>query len=75
MLSFLQCSLGKYVPIDVLINTLLANKNADTSKLRDQVDELQKLLDMYSKLDLTEDQKRMLGGMVNICKYLPELKC
>ncbi|XP_031343759.1 nuclear anchorage protein 1-like [Photinus pyralis] len=58
-----KCSMGKYVPIDVLINTLLANKNADAARLKNQVDALQKLLDMYSKLDLTEDQKRALAKM------------
>lgn len=49
------------MPIDVIIDTLLANKNADIEKLKKQLEELQQLLDMYEKLDLTEDQKRQLG--------------
>lgn len=61
---FQGVSLGKFVPIEVIIDTLLANKNADIEKLRQQLDELQQLLDMYEKLDLTEDQKRQLAGMV-----------
>lgn len=56
--------MGKFVPIEVIIDTLLANKNADIEKLKEQLDELQQLLDMYEKLDLTEDQKRQLAGMV-----------
>ncbi|KAF2879372.1 hypothetical protein ILUMI_26797 [Ignelater luminosus] len=58
-----KVALGKYVPIEVLIDTLLANKNADIARLREQVEELQMLLDMYSQLDLTEDQKRKLNIM------------
>lgn len=56
--------MGKYVPIEVIIDTLLANKNADIELLKRQLAELQQLLDMYEKLDLTEDQKRQLGAMV-----------
>lgn len=52
------------MPIEVLIDTLLANKNADIERLRQQLEELQKLLDKYEKLDLTEDQKRQLAGTV-----------
>lgn len=43
----------------------MANKNADLAKLQKQLKELQDLLDMYEKLDLTEDQKRQLAGMVS----------
>lgn len=57
-------SLGKYIPIEVLIDLLVANKNADIVRLQKKVDELQKLLDIYNKLDLTEGQKNQLKIMV-----------
>lgn len=79
---FKGVSLGKFVPIDVIIDTLLANKNADIEKLKQQLDELQSLLDMYEKLDLTEDQKKQLGQMVSVLcsvencskKHFPETR-
>ncbi|KAK9888849.1 hypothetical protein WA026_001071 [Henosepilachna vigintioctopunctata] len=46
-------SLGKYIPIEVIIDVLLANKNA-------QIAELQRQLDAYRRLKLTDDQKRQL---------------
>ncbi|KAK4879351.1 hypothetical protein RN001_007497 [Aquatica leii] len=55
-----QCSVGKYVPIDVIISTLLANKKSDCGKLQDEVDALKKKLEAYSKLEPKEEQKPML---------------
>ncbi|XP_017775812.1 PREDICTED: LOW QUALITY PROTEIN: early endosome antigen 1-like [Nicrophorus vespilloides] len=58
-----QLQLGKYVPIEVLIDTLLANKNADIKKLGDQIDKLEKLLKCYDDLDLTPDQRAKLNKL------------
>ncbi|GLV37899.1 hypothetical protein CBL_06399 [Carabus blaptoides fortunei] len=55
--------LGKYIPIEVLIDLLVSNKNADIVRLQKKVDELQKLLDIYNKLNLTEEQKKQLKIM------------
>lgn len=56
-------SLGKYIPIEVLIDTLLANKDADIEKLKKQLDQLKKLLDAYEKLDLTDEQRRQIEAL------------
>lgn len=68
ILEFLQqkgggLNLGRYIPLDVLINMLLANKDADIERLRKQLEELQKLLDAYESLELTPEQKRQLQKM------------
>lgn len=58
-------TLGKYIPIEVLIDTLLANRTSDCDKLRQQLNELQGLLDAYMKLELTPEQQKALAGFVN----------
>lgn len=64
---FQGLSLGKYIPIEVIIDCLLANKNA-------QIEELQRQLDAYKKLKLTDDQLEQLGILVSISKSLFVLK-
>lgn len=63
-------NLGRYIPLDVLINMLLANKDADIERLRKQLEELQKLLDAYESLELTPEQKRQLQKMVGSDKII-----
>lgn len=65
-LVFLQSKLGKFIPVEVLMDILLSQKNADIAKLKKKIDLLQKLLIIYEKLDLTECQQAQFDQMASI---------
>lgn len=47
----------------------MANKSADADALRQQLAEAQALLAIYEQLPLTDEQRRMLAGMVRFLFY------
>ncbi|CAH2066163.1 unnamed protein product, partial [Iphiclides podalirius] len=47
----------KYVPTDVIVNTLMGTKNAEITRLRRKIEEFEQLLAAYDQLDLTCEQK------------------
>nr|XP_023028951.1 stress response protein NST1-like [Leptinotarsa decemlineata] len=57
--------LEKIIPLDVLINAIVANKNMQIRKLEKRIAYLERLLDIYSQLDLTEDQKKQFDELKN----------
>ncbi|CAK1603445.1 unnamed protein product [Parnassius mnemosyne] len=51
------CRPKKYIPTDVIVNTLMGAKNAEINRLRRKIEEFEQLLVAYDHLDLTPDQK------------------
>ncbi|CAH2104941.1 unnamed protein product [Euphydryas editha] len=47
----------KYVPTDVIVNTLMTSKNAEIARLKRKIEEFEQLLAAYDELDLTCEQK------------------
>lgn len=47
----------KYVPTDVIVDTLMVAKNAEINRLRRKIEEFEQLLTAYDELDLTCEQK------------------
>ncbi|CAH1961197.1 unnamed protein product [Acanthoscelides obtectus] len=52
--------IDKLIPLEILFDALMANKNLQARKLRHRIEYLQKKLDIYNKLELACDQRRML---------------
>ncbi|CAG9567451.1 unnamed protein product [Danaus chrysippus] len=47
----------KYVPTDVIVNTLMTVKNAEIARLRRKIDEFEQMIAAYDQLELTCEQK------------------
>ncbi|XP_063839143.1 golgin subfamily B member 1-like, partial [Ostrinia nubilalis] len=47
----------KYVPTNVIVDTLMVAKNAEIDRLRRRIEEFEQMLAAYDQLDLTCDQK------------------
>ncbi|XP_038217821.1 interaptin-like [Zerene cesonia] len=47
----------KYVPTDVIVNTLMGAKNAEISRLKRKIGEFEQMIAAYDQLELTCDQK------------------
>ncbi|XP_050685370.1 putative leucine-rich repeat-containing protein DDB_G0290503 isoform X2 [Leptidea sinapis] len=47
----------KYIPTDVIVNTLMVTKNAEISRLKRQIEEFEQMLAAYDQLELTSEQK------------------
>ncbi|XP_022820749.1 sporulation-specific protein 15-like [Spodoptera litura] len=47
----------KYVPTDVIVDTLMVAKNAEIARLKRKIEEFEQLLAAYDQLDLTCDQR------------------
>ncbi|CAH0700806.1 unnamed protein product [Spodoptera exigua] len=47
----------KYVPTNVIVDTLMVAKNAEIARLKRKIEEFEQLLAAYDQLDLTCDQK------------------
>ncbi|KAJ0181643.1 hypothetical protein K1T71_002365 [Dendrolimus kikuchii] len=47
----------KYVPTDVIVNTLMVAKNAEIARLKQRIGEFEQMLAAYDQLELTCDQK------------------
>lgn len=64
--------MDKLIPLDILIEAMMANKNQQIKRLEKRIDYLEKMLDVYSKLDLTPEQQKVLDDLVkehNLDKY------
>lgn len=59
----------KYVPTDVIVNTLMGAKNGEIARLRRKIEEFEQLLLAYDRLDLTCDQKVEIANAVRIYSY------
>lgn len=55
----------KYVPTDVIVNTLMTSKNAEIARLKRKIEEFEQLLAAYDELDLTCDQKCEIANAVS----------
>lgn len=55
----------KYVPTDVIVNTLMTSKNAEIARLKRKIGEFEQMLAAYDELDLTCDQKCEIANAVN----------
>ncbi|CAK1549664.1 unnamed protein product [Leptosia nina] len=47
----------KYIPTDVIVNTLMVTKNVEISRLKRKIEEFEQMLAAYDHLELTYDQK------------------
>ncbi|KAM3962807.1 uncharacterized protein ACR2FA_003191 [Aphomia sociella] len=47
----------KYVPTDVIVDTLMVAKNAEIGRLKRRIEEFEQILAAYDQLDLTYEQK------------------
>ncbi|CAG4973136.1 unnamed protein product [Colias eurytheme] len=47
----------KYIPTDVIVNTLMGAKNAEISRLKRKIGEFEQMIAAYDQLELTCDQK------------------
>nr|CAH7712144.1 unnamed protein product [Callosobruchus chinensis] len=52
--------LEKLIPMEVLVDAMLANKNIDVLELEREVQYLEDKLDLYKKINLTAEQKKKL---------------
>nr|CAH7763215.1 unnamed protein product [Callosobruchus chinensis] len=55
--------IDKLIPLEILFEAMMANKNLQARKLRNRIQYLQKMLDVYGQLELTSDQKIALKRM------------
>lgn len=55
---------SKVVPVEVMVDLLVANKNADIKKLRLKIQQLQQLLAVYESLDLSDAQRQRVNQAV-----------
>lgn len=56
----------KYVPTDVIVETLMVAKNAEIGRLKHKIEEFEQMLAAYDQLDLTCDQKCEIAAAVRI---------
>lgn len=54
----------KYVPTDVIVETLMVAKNAEIARLKHKIEEFEQMLAAYDQLDLTCDQKCEIANAV-----------
>lgn len=60
----------KYVPTNVIVDTLLGVKNNEITRLKRKIAEFEQMLAVYDQLDLSEDQKEEISNAVsNIFTY------
>ncbi|XP_045535859.1 cytadherence high molecular weight protein 2 [Papilio machaon] len=52
----------KYIPTDVIVNTLMVTKNTEINRLRRKIEEFEQLLAAYDQLELTNDQKNEIAN-------------
>lgn len=62
---------GKIVPVEYLVESIAAFKNERIKQLEERIDYLEKMLDLYSQLDLTPEQKKKLDELVKAHGYKP----
>lgn len=55
----------KYLPTDVIVNTLMVTKNTEINRLRRKIEEFEQLLAAYDQLELTNDQKTDIANAVS----------
>lgn len=60
----------KYVPTDVIVNTLMGVKNCEINRLKRKISEFEQMLAVYDQLDLTADQKNEICNAVIILTLL-----
>lgn len=60
----------KYVPTDVIVNTLMTSKNAEIARLKRKIEEFEQMLAAYDELDLTCDQKCEIANAVSTFLYI-----
>lgn len=58
----------KYVPTNVIVDTLMVAKNAEIERLRRKIEEFEQMFAAYDQLDLTSEQKCEIANAV--CIYL-----
>lgn len=56
----------KYVPTDVIVNTLMTVKNAEIARLRRKIDEFEQMIAAYDQLELTCEQKCEIASAVSL---------
>lgn len=56
----------KYIPIDVIVNTLMSAKNAEIARLKRKIEEFEQMITAYDQLDLTSEQK---GDIANAVRF------
>ncbi|KPI94008.1 hypothetical protein RR46_13173 [Papilio xuthus] len=52
----------KYIPTDVIVNTLMVTKNTEINRLRRKIEEFEQLLAAYDQLELTNEQKNEIAN-------------
>ncbi|XP_045485785.1 reticulocyte-binding protein homolog 2a [Pieris rapae] len=52
----------KYLPTDVIVNTLMVTKNAEIGRLKRKIEEFEQMLAAYDQLELTSEQKCDIAG-------------
>ncbi|CAH3843205.1 unnamed protein product [Pieris brassicae] len=52
----------KYLPTDVIVNTLMVAKNAEIGRLKRKIEEFEQMLAAYDQLELTSEQKCDIAG-------------
>ncbi|XP_047507497.1 centrosomal protein of 290 kDa-like [Pieris napi] len=52
----------KYLPTDVIVNTLMVAKNAEIGRLKRKIEEFEQMLAAYDQLELTTEQKCDIAG-------------
>lgn len=55
----------KYIPTDVIVNTLMESKNSEISRLKHKIAEFEQMLAAYDQLDLTSEQKCEIANAVS----------
>lgn len=51
----------KYIPTDVIVNTLMGTKNSEIMRLKRKIGEFEQMLAVYDQLDLTIEQKKEIA--------------
>lgn len=55
----------KYLPTDVIVDTLMVAKNAEIARLRRNIEDFELMLAAYDQLDLTCEQKCEIANAVS----------
>lgn len=56
----------KYLPTDVIVDTLMLTKNKEIARLKRKIEEFERLVSAYDQLDLTCDQKCEIANAVSV---------
>lgn len=55
----------KYLPTDVIVDTLMVAKNAEITRLKRKIEEFEEMLSAYDQLELSCDQKCEIAKAVS----------